>query len=89
MMAVKLRLLDTEEPPAASLDARKLDAIAEIEQSMREWSGPCGRTDGWKPVEVDATKPLPVDDVQRRSYKVIVVNSPIPFWRKVMRWLKQ
>lgn len=77
----KLRLLDTEEPTAAEVYR------ARVEQGWREWSGPQGQP--WQPFSEPQQLPtLAVDDVQRRSYKVIVVDSPIPFWRKVMRWLR-
>lgn len=81
-MKPNLRLLDSDEPSCADV------ALAAIEQDQSEWSGPCGKTDGWQPITTDATNPLPVDAIQGRSYKVVITNSPIPFWRRVMRWLE-
>jgi hypothetical protein len=78
----KLHLIDGDEP------TREMVAIAKIEQNQSEWAGPCGKTDGWKPIETAADSPLPVDEVQRKSYKVIVIDSPIPLWRRILRWRK-
>jgi len=75
MNPTKLRLIDGDEPTAEAV------YMARIEQSHREWS-----KQGWHPVDVAATRPLVVDDVT--TYKVIVVDRPIPLWRRILRRLK-
>jgi hypothetical protein len=76
MTPTKLHLIDSEEPtPAEVYQAR-------LEQSWREWS-----PQGWKPIEIDAENPLDVGAIQQRSYKVIVVpDSPVPWYRRMLRW---
>lgn len=84
-MKPNLRLLDSDEPTAAEV------YMARIIQSHREYRSPEPDVSGqgWQPVTTDATNLLPVDAIQGRSYKVVVTDSPVPFWRKVMRWLKR
>lgn len=72
------RLIDSVDEPS-----RQMIAIAEIEQSMREWS-----QQGWHPIEITADNPLDVDAVCERSYKVVVVDGPVP-WRRLLRWLRK
>lgn len=72
-----LRLLEAEEP------TRQQIALAAIEQNQREWS-----KQGWHPITTTDDVPLPVDEIQRRSYKVIVVDGRVPWWRRLWRWWK-
>lgn len=70
--------------------SRQLIALAAIDQSHRDYRSPEPdvSSKGWTPIATDAVNPLAVDDVQRRSYKVIITDGRIPIWRRILKWLK-
>lgn len=68
---------------------REQTAMAQIERSWEQWRSPNAditAPDGWRPVDDLATKPLVVDEVIARTYRV-VSDAPVPLWRRCLRWL--
>lgn len=80
-MKQSLHLVDHDEPTPQQI------AMARIEQSHREWSGPNGKP--WQPFSEARERPtLNADAVLRRTYR-IEVSRRTPWWRRVWRRLLQ
>jgi hypothetical protein len=77
-------------------------AMTEIERSWEQWQSPNAEVmakDGWRPCDDLATRPLDIDGAIRRSYRLTdtaiayggthwqFTDSPVPRWRKLVRWL--
>lgn len=81
-----LRLADdTPEPTRAQI------ALAQIDQSHREWRSPWADVTGerWQAVELarEQRPTLDVDAVHRQQYR-LVASSKVGRWRKIMRRLR-
>jgi hypothetical protein len=84
MTKLKLATKPDEEP------TRQMIAQAEINQDQSEWSGPCGKTEGWKPVELGGNS-LDVDSILKRAdvgRYVALIDKPVPGWLRLLRWIK-
>lgn len=76
-----LRLIDADEPTPQQI------ALARIEQSHREWSGPNGKP--WQPFSEAREKPtLDTDSVLQRTYRV-EAGRRTPLWRRAWRWVSR
>lgn len=85
-MKSNLRLAHTEERDRVEI------AMERINASWIAWKSPVSEvlaTDGWRPVDDLASNPLDIDAAQRKSYKVIVVDAPVPLWRRLLRKVKR
>lgn len=69
--------------PVSDNVSRQDIAMAEIDQEHREakWTPYCDPQSGWPVLEVDKTV--------RQATKYIVVDAPVPLWRKVWNWLSR
>lgn len=81
-MKPKLKLARSED------DVSQEDIFrAGIEQNWFEWTGPSGKP--WVPFAEPQENPaLPVEEISRRATKQIIIDQPVPLWRRLMRWLR-
>lgn len=82
-MKPNLQLIHDEEPTAAAI------MQARIEQGWREYRSPSGdisNPHGWQPIATGAANPLDVDAVLAPRF--VVVDAPLPWWRRVLRWVR-
>ena len=82
-----LRLIDADIPEPS----RQMVALARVEQQHREYrssNADVSNPQGWHPIDISASKVLDTDKALLRSYKVVVVDGPLPWYRKLLRKLK-